>query len=63
MYIYILYIYICHADSAPWFDMCTVWFVASLKAVEKVMKYIGYVMPTCAISGLYSGAYGPLLGW
>ena len=42
--------------SAPWFDMCTVWFVASLIKLYKhdfeVMKYIRYVMPTRAISGL-----------
>ena len=39
---------------APWFDTCTVWFVASLSCINmtEVMKYIGYVMPTRAISGL-----------
>ena len=38
--------------SAPWFDMCTVWFVVSLSCINEVMKYINYVMPTRAISGL-----------
>ena len=40
---------------APLFDMCTVWFVASLSCINydfEVMKYICYVMPTHAISGL-----------
>ena len=63
-----IYIYICvcvmmkppfkASDSAinvlraPWFDLCTVWFVASLSCINEVMKYICYVMPTRAISGL-----------
>ena len=37
---------------APWLDTCTVWFVASLSCIIEVMKYIDYVMPTRAISGL-----------
>ena len=37
---------------APWFDMSTVCFVASLSCINMTLKYISYVMPTCAISGL-----------
>ena len=38
---------------APWFDMCTggLW-LQLYKHDFEVMKYISYVMPTCAISGL-----------
>ena len=31
---------------APWFDRCTVWFVASLSCINMTLKY---VTPTCAI--------------
>ena len=36
---------------APWFDTCTVWFVASLSCINMTLKSC-YVMPTRAISGL-----------
>ena len=40
----------------PWFDTCTVLFVVSLSCIHdiEVTKYIGYIMSTCAISGLQS---------
>ena len=40
----------------PWFDMSTVCFVASLSCINMNLnlKYISYVMPTCAISGFYN---------
>ena len=31
---------------APWFDMCTVWFVDTLSRINMT-----YAMPTCATSG------------
>ena len=38
--------------SVPWFDTCIVWFVTSLSCINMTLKYINYVMPTRAISGL-----------